>query len=220
MCCWWDSNSQPSGYLKLPGSPGTTQLHWFRPVRAPQMPCMPLPLCLPLSVSLALYLLMHAMHTHFSLMCLFASLCTPVECPVSGHKWGNLDVYDHGQSLTPSGCLFSPFWAPPHHIACTCSHLQCHACPANVLCQTCVHTCKHAHHAHGCQKTYKQRHGARRYVQLHWNWGQLRSNKCAWVFPRGIPSSLGGIHSYWQPWWIWSSWKRGCTWSRKLQEDW
>ena len=103
LCTQWDLISQPSGYLKLSGSPGTTQLHQFCAVRAPWTPCTPLPVSLAASVA--------GCHRHHFLS-VFVSLCPPLTCHVLGHIWGNFCVSHAGMCLPLSACLFLPVWAP------------------------------------------------------------------------------------------------------------
>ncbi len=89
----------------------------FCAVRALQMPCMPLPPCLSVSLCLSCCLSVAGHHAcHFLSVSvslyIYTSLCTPVECHVLGHIWGNFCVSHAGRCLPLSVCLFPSVKAP------------------------------------------------------------------------------------------------------------
>ncbi len=192
LCPEWDLISQPSGYLKLPGSPGTTQLHQLCAVRALGMPCTPL----PLFASLAASLWQHTMHTLFSLnmcLCVSASLGTPVECHVLGQNWGIFCPPHAGWSLPLSGYLLPPIWAPARPtLTCAWYHLRCHACPGLLLCGSNLHTCSYAQDTHlCCIGTLRHTHTQTIPQNVFTAALQRRSISAPGYSPRGIPSCGG-----------------------------
>ncbi len=122
LCTQSDLISQPSGYLKLPGSPGTTygtQLHPFCAVRAPWMPCMPSPLCLPLSLCLSGCLFEAGCHAcHF--VSISVSLCLslhPYLMPCSRSHPGQFLSFPHSEEPAPV-CVSVSTCLGPHPTFC------------------------------------------------------------------------------------------------------